>query len=601
MAGAKDIPAITLFVLVAVASVAHASFVVERHSLRLTGGDLSGEYEASIGNIGVPLYGGSLRGMLVYPETNKDGCTSFAPRQFAPPRAGDLARIVLVDRGACYFTQKIFAVQQAGASAVIVADNVDEPLITMDSPADDDVDYGSNITIPSALVQKTVGDMIKAALTKGTMVLAELDWTEALPHPDDRVEWELWMNSNQGCGPKCDTIVSFIDSFNPVGQDLEKKGATQFSPHYMTWYCPREFVESMPCDKQCIYMGRYCAPDPEKDFEVGYDGRDVVAENLRQLCVFKQANDTKRPWLWWSYVSDFNQRCRMVDQNFNKACAEKVVQAIGLDVGLVNTCMGDTTRDVDHPLLLAEQRLQVGNGKRGDVSILPTVVINLAQYRGKLEKLSVLKAICSGFDETTEPSVCLSGDIQTDDCAVNNGGCWKDGDYTACVDTFRGKKCICPTVGDVMFLGDGYEHCEASGSGRCHINNGGCWSMTRGNKTYSACQANLRVGCQCPDGFYGDPYNECKDMNECEMGRCVCQHCICTNKFGSFTCGCSKGYVFDPISETCAALDGNGSLGAGAVFFIVLAIAIVASAGGYMVYRYWMRRPYTSHHMTGSD
>jgi len=28
---------------------------------------------------------------------------------------------------------------------------------------------------------------------------------------------------------------------------------------------------------------------------------------------------------------------------------------------------------------------------------------------GKLEKGAVLKAICSGFEETTEPAVCLSG------------------------------------------------------------------------------------------------------------------------------------------------------------------------------------------------
>lgn len=27
---------------------------------------------------------------------------------------------------------------------------------------------------------------------------------------------------------------------------------------------------------------------------------------------------------------------------------------------------------------------------------------------GKLEKSAVLKAICSGFEETTEPAVCLS-------------------------------------------------------------------------------------------------------------------------------------------------------------------------------------------------
>jgi hypothetical protein len=39
---------------------------------------------------------------------------------------------------------------------------------------------------------------------------------------------------------------------------------------------------------------------------------------------------------------------------------------------------------------------------------LPTLVVNNRQYRGKLERKAVLKAICAGFEETTEPNVCLS-------------------------------------------------------------------------------------------------------------------------------------------------------------------------------------------------
>lgn len=66
------------------------------------------------------------------------------------------------------------------------------------------------------------------------------------------------------------------------------------------------------------------------------------------------------------------------------------------------------------------------------MTILPTLVVNNRQYRGqsrklalltliselwlmlmyeisgKLEKGAVLKAICAGFEETTEPAVCLS-------------------------------------------------------------------------------------------------------------------------------------------------------------------------------------------------
>ena len=47
-------------------------------------------------------------------------------------------------------------------------------------------------------------------------------------------------------------------------------------------------------------------------------------ENLRQLCVFKLANDTSKPWYWWDYVTKFGEECSMVDKTYDEDCAEKV-------------------------------------------------------------------------------------------------------------------------------------------------------------------------------------------------------------------------------------------------------------------------------------
>ena len=85
-----------------------------------------------------------------------------------------------------------------------MADNKDEPLITMDSPDEGGSAYEQNITIPSALIEKNLGDKLKDALSKGNMVNINLDWRESVPHTDERVEYELWTNSNHECGLKCD-------------------------------------------------------------------------------------------------------------------------------------------------------------------------------------------------------------------------------------------------------------------------------------------------------------------------------------------------------------------------------------------------------------
>ena len=43
------------------------------------------------------------------------------------------------------------------------------------------------------------------------------------------------------------------------------------------------------------------------------------------------------------------------------------------------------------------------SGKK--ILLLPTVVINGNQYRGRLDVPAVTRALCAGFSETTEPSV----------------------------------------------------------------------------------------------------------------------------------------------------------------------------------------------------
>lgn len=572
-------------------------FVVEKNSLRVTSPQsLRDVYECAIGNFGVPQYGGTMVGRVVYPKANQKSCKGFDEVDISfKSRAGGMPTFVLADRGDCYFTLKAWNAQNAGAAAILVADSKIEPLITMDTPEEDNshADYLQNITIPAALISKTLGDSIKKALSSGEMVNINLDWRESLPHPDERVEYEFWTNSNDECGTKCESQIDFVKNFKGAAQILEKKGYTQFTPHYITWYCPEAFILSKQCKSQCINHGRYCAPDPEQDFSKGYDGKDVVVQNLRQACLYKVANESGKPWVWWDYVTDFSIRCPMKEKKYTKECADKVIESLGLSVKDIDKCIGDPDADKDNPVLKAEQDAQIGKGSRGDVTILPTLVINNRQYRGKLDKGTVLKAICAGFQETTEPAVCLSDGIETNECLENNGGCWQDkaANITACKDTFRGRVCECPTVQGVKFAGDGYTHCEASGSLRCEINNGGCWKKTQGGLTYSACVDDNK-GCKCPHGFKGDGVNTCDDVDECkEKLACQCTDCKCKNTWGSYECNCRNNLLYMHEHDTCISKEGGSSTRVSWSFawFIFFGLA-AAGAGGYALYKYRIRR-----------
>ncbi|MBA0771830.1 hypothetical protein Gotri_007299 [Gossypium trilobum] len=565
-------------------------FVVEKNNIRvLSPLSLRGKHDGSIGNFGIPDYGGFIIGSVVYPEKGANGCESFNGQPFKSksPRPS----VVLLDRGECYFALKVWQAQQAGAAAVLVADSVDEPLITMDSPEEsrDTNEFVEKIGIPSALIEKSFGDSLKEALKKGEDVVVKLDWRESMPHPDQRVEYELWTNSNDECGARCDEQMNFVKNFKGHAQILEKGGYTLFTPHYITWYCPQAFIFSSQCKSQCINHGRYCAPDPEQDFGEGYQGKDVVFENLRQLCVHRVANESCRPWIWWDYVTDFHIRCSMKENRYSKQCAEDVMKSLDLPIEKIKKCMGDPEADVENEVLKKEQELQVGRGSRSDVTILPTLVINDVQYRGKLERSAVLKAICAGFKETTEPSVCLSADIETNECLERNGGCWQDkhANITACKDTFRGRVCECPIVKGVQYRGDGYISCEAFGPARCTINNGGCWSDTKDGSTFSACSEKQLKGCHCPQGFRGDGH-KCEDINECkERSACRCDGCSCKNTWGSYECKCKGNLLY--IKEQDACIERNGSRFGWFLTLLVLAVVVAAGLAGYIFYKYRLR------------
>ncbi|RID54219.1 hypothetical protein BRARA_G01557 [Brassica rapa] len=202
--------------------------------------------------------------------------------------------------------------------------------------------------------------------------------------------------------------------------------------------------------------------------------------------------------------------------------------------------------------------------------------------------------MCSGFEESTEPAICLTEDLNTNECLENNGGCWQDkaANITACRDTFRGRLCECPTVQGVKFSGDGYTHCKASGALHCGINNGGCWRETRGSYTYSACVDDHSNGCKCPLGFKGDGVKSCEDVDECKEKKvCQCPECKCKNTWGSYECSCKNGLLYMREHDTCIGSNkvGTTKLSWSFLWFLIIAVG-VAGLSGYAAYKYRIRR-----------
>jgi hypothetical protein len=89
-----------LLVMVLAAQAAEARFVVEKNSLMVTSPTkLRGRHDSAIGNFGIPQYGGSMAGAVVYPMDNADACDAFDGKHTFRAKTGALPTFLLVDRG----------------------------------------------------------------------------------------------------------------------------------------------------------------------------------------------------------------------------------------------------------------------------------------------------------------------------------------------------------------------------------------------------------------------------------------------------------------------------------------------------------------------
>lgn len=87
-------------------------FVVEKNSLTVTSPEsIRGNHDSAIGNFGIPQYGGSMAGTIVYPKDNRKGCKEFDDSGLPfKAKPGALPTFVLVDRGGNVVTSLLHVV-----------------------------------------------------------------------------------------------------------------------------------------------------------------------------------------------------------------------------------------------------------------------------------------------------------------------------------------------------------------------------------------------------------------------------------------------------------------------------------------------------------
>uniref|UniRef100_A0A8R7VFQ4 PA domain-containing protein n=1 Tax=Triticum urartu TaxID=4572 RepID=A0A8R7VFQ4_TRIUA len=218
-----------LVIWAAILGSCHGQSEVSRRNSRLrvmSPPELEGTYGCASTDFGFPQHAGSMTGVVVYPRRNRMACMNFDDFGISlrSRPAGALPVILLVDTGECYFTTKVRNGQKAGAAAVLLVDQIIQTLFTTDkSESRQATNDLQDITIPSALITRSLGNSLKKAIDNGDLVNVNFNWGKSRLYPDERAEYELWTNSNDECGPKCDSQVDFLKRFKGVAQTLEKR------------------------------------------------------------------------------------------------------------------------------------------------------------------------------------------------------------------------------------------------------------------------------------------------------------------------------------------------------------------------------------------
>jgi len=132
---------------------------------------VAGVYSVGTAEFGPPLASGGVSGTLAEAQdasdaagpATTDACSTLT-------NAADLAgRIALIDRGTCFFVDKVKRAQNAGAIAVVVADN------EASSPPSGLGGTDASITIPSVRITQADGALLRAQLASGVTVSLLID------------------------------------------------------------------------------------------------------------------------------------------------------------------------------------------------------------------------------------------------------------------------------------------------------------------------------------------------------------------------------------------------------------------------------------------
>lgn len=176
--------------------------------------------------------------------------------------------------------------EKAGGALALIIDSINED-VTDILLSDDGT--GAGIRIPSMLINKKQGDMLKQHLLKAnaeelktTFLKADFQSSKDV---NGAVRAELWYTSSDD--RSLDFISNVAEYIVPIIERMS------FEPKFVTWACPH-------CDSDykrtnCVSDGKYCAMQHSEVIEM--NGAMILRENLVEYCLFLKQKSSNTDYI----------------------------------------------------------------------------------------------------------------------------------------------------------------------------------------------------------------------------------------------------------------------------------------------------------------
>jgi len=245
------------------------------------------------------------------------------------------------------------------------------------------------VTIPSVLISNEDGELLKGACSEKDSkegVMIEFQWD--LPRKEI-VTLDFWTDSASREGNE------FLAEYAAHAQMLKYR--LKFTPYYYVFALDED--EGERCwDRK----SDFCADVP---FDAKVTGREVLQEDVRQLCIYDTTKKSdpnlfgsSYSQVWWKYISQYIKECpisgNVPSYKFGKECSERIMRHVGVDPSAIQKCVEDRG-----PTLLQENK----DNKAWNAIALR---INGQRFNGNPDARLVSRAVCASFLEP--PPECTS-------------------------------------------------------------------------------------------------------------------------------------------------------------------------------------------------